>query len=109
LIGQHVAAVLKDPPAIRLSREELCRCAGVHQLTPEITTTIRCTDEGLPSERTGQPAAAYVAEVRDLFFVAGQPRSRRLFQRDGSGNVIAFVDRREGEDIRWRRTSDVPK
>jgi hypothetical protein len=108
LIGQHTSAVLKDPPAIRLTRDELCSYAGVYQLTPKITTTIRCTDTGLTSERTDRPAVSYLPEVRDLFFAAGQPRSRRVFMRDTAGNVVGFGDRREGEDVRWQRTVNVP-
>jgi hypothetical protein len=44
-------------------------------------------------------------ELRDLFFVPGQPRTRRIFTRDAAGRVDGFVDRREGEDVRWRRSS----
>jgi hypothetical protein len=50
----------------------------------------------------------YLPEVRDLFFAAGQPRSRRIFMRDTAGNVVGFGDRREGEDVRWQRTGNVP-
>jgi Domain of unknown function (DUF4440) len=106
LIAQHTSAVLKDPPAVRLTRDELCAYAGLYQLTPAITTVVRCTDDGLTSERTGRPAATYLAEVRDVFFVAGQPRTRRIFLRDANGKVVAFVDRREGEDVRWQRMGD---
>lgn len=106
LLGQHTAAVLKDPPAIALGREELCAYAGVYSLTPEILTTIRCEGDALVSERTGRPAATYKAEVRDLFFAPGQPRSRRLFTRDAAGRIDGFVDRREGEDIHWKRARE---
>ncbi|MEZ5330573.1 MAG: nuclear transport factor 2 family protein [Thermoanaerobaculia bacterium] len=107
LIGQHVAAVLRDPPAVELTHEELCDYAGVYALTPEITTTVRCGDAGLTAERTGRPPTHYLPELRDLFFAPGQPRSRRIFTRDASGLVDGFLDRREGEDVRWRRTGDV--
>jgi hypothetical protein len=56
---------------------------------------------GLIAERSGRPPATYLPEVRDVFFVAGQPRSRRIFNRDAAGAVVGFVDRREGEDVRW--------
>jgi len=108
LIAEHTSAVLKDPPAIRLTRDELCGYAGLYRLTPDITTIVRCTDDGLTSERTGRPAATYLPEVRDVFFIAGQPRTRRIFLRDATGKVAAFVDRREGEDVRWQRGGDAP-
>ncbi len=107
LAARHTAAVLKDPPAIVLSREELCAHAGIYRLTPEIVTTVRCDANGLVAERTGRPPETLLAEARDVFFVAGKPRSRRIFLRD-DGNVAAFVDRREGEDVRWTRVPDAP-
>ena len=108
LIAGHTSAVLKDPPAVRLTRDELCAYAGLYQLTPAITTIVRCADDRLTSERTGRPAATYLAEVRDVFFIEGQPRTRRIFLRDAAGEVTAFVDRREGEDVRWQRVGGAP-
>ena len=104
LAARHTAAVLKDPPAISLSAAELCAYNGEYTLTPEIRTTLRCTKNGLTAERTGRPPATYLPEVRDVFFSAGQPRSRRIFVRDAGGAVVGFVDRREGEDVRWQRS-----
>lgn len=104
LAARHNAAVLKDPPAVSLSSAELCAYAGEYRLTPTITTTLRCTANGLTAERSGRPPATYLPEVRDVFFVAGQPRSRRIFTRDTAGEVVGFADRREGEDVRWQRS-----
>jgi ketosteroid isomerase-like protein len=104
LAARHTAAVLKDPPAISLSATELCAYNGDYRLTPEIATTVRCTKDGLTAERTGRPPATYLPEVRDVFFAAGQPRSRRIFVRDAGGAVVGFVDRREGEDVRWQKS-----
>ncbi len=103
LIGEHVAAVLKDPPAVHLTRDELREYEGVYSLTPAIKTAIRCGGDGLASVRPDRPAANYLAELRDVFFVPGQPRTRRIFTRDAAGRIDGFVDRREGEDVRWTR------
>jgi hypothetical protein len=103
LIAAQVSAVLKDPPSIRLTAEQLCAYNGTYALTPAITATVRCAGDGLAVERAGRPPATYVPEVADVFFAAGQPRTRRIFQRDPQGKVVGFVDRREGEDVRWTR------
>jgi hypothetical protein len=42
-------------------------------------------------------------EVRDVLFIPGQPRVRKIFQRDKEGKITGFVDRREGEDLVWHR------
>ncbi len=106
LVGMHVAAVLRDPPSIQLSQAALCGYNGVYRLTEEIETVIACDENGLTSERTGRPASLFKAEAPDVFFEEGRPRTRRLFQRDEDGAITGFVDRREGEDIAWRRIGD---
>lgn len=106
LIAEHTAAVLKDPPKIQLTQQALCEFAGSYSLTAEISTTIRCAGDGLVSERTGRPAATYAAELPGVFFVPGQLRTRRIFTRDAAGRVDGFVDRREGEDVRWKRVAE---
>lgn len=105
LVAEQVAAVLKDPPSMKLTQQQLCEYSGSYTLTAEIATTIRCTQDGLTAERSGRPPAQYLAEVPDVFFVAGQPRTRRIFVRDAQGKIVGFVDRREGEDIRWTKKS----
>jgi hypothetical protein len=106
LVAEQVAAVLKDPPSIKLTQKQLCEYDGTYTLTAEIASTIRCTQDGFTAERTGRPPANYLAEVPDVFFVAGQPRTRRIFVRDAQGKVVGFVDRREGEDIRWNKKGE---
>ena len=101
LLAQQTMALLEDPPAIRLSDEQLCAYAGTYRLTPEITETIRCADGKLYGTRTGRPEAAYSAEVPDVFFAPGRPRTRRIFLRDAGGAITGFADRREGIDVRW--------
>lgn len=106
LIGQQVTAVLRDPPAIDVPKERLCDYNGTYALTRDITGRIVCTEHGFVFHRSGRPDTTYLPEAVDVFFVAGQPRSRRLFIRDAQGHPIAFVDRREGEDIRWTRSKE---
>jgi hypothetical protein len=103
LLAEQVAAVLKDPPSVKLTQPQLCEYSGSYSLTAQINTTIRCTQDGLTAQRSGRPTSQYLAEVKDVFFVAGQPRTRRIFERDAAGKVVGFVDRREGEDVRWKR------
>jgi hypothetical protein len=103
LIGQQTTAVLHDPPSVTLSQAELCAYSGRYRLTEAIVATIACDADGLVVTREGRPATHYRAEARDVFFAPGQPRSRRIFRRDAVGAITGFADRREGEDIIWRR------
>jgi hypothetical protein len=105
LVAQHVAAVLKDPPAVRLSQTQLCEYNGTYKLAAQIQARVACTADGLRVEREARPPTIYKAELLDVFFAEGQPRSRRIFVRDSAGKIMGFVDRREGEDISWTRAN----
>jgi hypothetical protein len=39
-----------------------------------------------------------------MLFVSGETRFRYVFQRDPIGRITGFTDRREGENILWKRT-----
>lgn len=105
LIASQVIALQQDPPAIAMTREALCGYAGQFVLDDATSATVRCVDQGLSIERTGRPPVVYRPEATDVFFAKGEPRTRRIFQRDAAGAIVGFVDRREGRDIRWRRVA----
>jgi hypothetical protein len=106
LLGSQLLAVLQDPPSVALDHTTLCSYTGRYALTNAIVATIRCTDEQLLVDREGQPERRFLAEVKDVFFEPGRPRTRRIFLRDAEGRITAFVERREGRDIRWTRQPD---
>ena len=103
LVGQHTAAVLKDPPAMAVSWRDSCEYAGTYRLAASIDLTIHCTPTGLVASRNGRPDVPYRMEIPDLFFSPGQPQTRRIFLRNGHSGISGFVDRREGEDIHWNK------
>jgi Domain of unknown function (DUF4440) len=103
LLGSQVLAVLKDPVSLPNQSLNLCQYAGIYQLTPEITGSYRCAGDELLFEREGSAPRHFRAEVADVFFETGKPRSRRIFVRDENGAITGFVDRREARDIVWTR------
>ena len=103
LLGSQVLAVHQDPPAVPLDAATLCGYAGRYVLTPEISVTARCDGDHLVFQRAGRPDRRFLPELKDQFFEPGQPRTRRLFQRDAAGAITGFVDRREERDIHWAR------
>ena len=102
LLMVHTYAVLRDPPAGRLSSQELDGYVGRYR-AGDLTYAIRREGDHLVGGREGRPAAELKVEVRDVLFVAGQPRVRKIFQRTPEGNVTGFVDRREGSDLVWKK------
>ena len=103
LIAQQVYASLLDPPAITLPEGQLDDYVGTYQLTDQISYTIRKEADQLVGQRDGRPPQPLRVEARDVLFVPGQPRSRKIFLRDAAGQVTRFADRREARDVVWTR------
>ncbi|MGD0141970.1 MAG: DUF4440 domain-containing protein [Rhizomicrobium sp.] len=106
LIAGQVLAEKTDPPAIVLSASELAQYAGTYRLKDSEATYTLALDEGkLIGTRNGRKPTTWDAEASDVFFIPGDPRIRKIFQRDASGRITGFVERRESWDIVWLKTS----
>jgi hypothetical protein len=103
LIAAQVMAVNKDPPSIALQASMLARYAGTYALSATTKETVRVDGNHLVAERAGRPPETLLAEAPDVFFAPGKPRTRRIFLRGSDNGVTGFADRREGEDLVWRR------
>jgi ketosteroid isomerase-like protein len=99
----HAYAVLKDPPAINLPAESMAEYAGRYSGGSDLRYVIEWDGKQLKGGRPGKTSSALQVEVLDVLFVPGQPRVRKIFQRNDTGQITSFVDRREGEDLVWRR------
>jgi ketosteroid isomerase-like protein len=103
-IEGQVLAERTDPPSITLSTIDLQKFAGAYKLKDsEPTYTITLTDGKLMGGRTGKALSQWDAETRDVFFIRGDPRIRKIFQYDATGNVTGFIERRESWDIVWNK------
>lgn len=103
VIGAQVYASLQDPPAIALPADQLDDYVGTYQLTDAISYVIRRDGAQLIGQRTGREPQTLRVEARDVLFVPGQPRSRKIFLRDPRGQVTRFADRREARDVVWAK------
>jgi len=102
LIAAQILAERTDPPAITLPASRLEQYAGTYQLKDsEPRLTLELVDGNLIGTRSAREPAPWNAEASDVFFIAGDPRIRKIFQHDASGKVTGFVERRESWDIVW--------
>jgi hypothetical protein len=105
MIAGQVLAERTDPPAIILPASRLAQYVGTYQLKDsEPSFTLTLVDGQLVGTRNGRKPSPWSAEASDVFFVAGDARIRKIFQRDASGRVTGFVERRESWDIVWVKT-----
>jgi hypothetical protein len=99
----HAYVEAKDPPAIALPSAELDEYVGRYTAA-DLSLTIRRDGAQLVQQRADAKSAhTLFVELRDVLFIPSQPRIKQLFQRDASGHITGFIDRREGEDVVWQK------
>jgi hypothetical protein len=76
---------------------------GEYSGAPDLIYVIRWDGRRLVGGRKGASMKPLDVEVRDVLFVPGQPRIRKIFQRDEKGKITGFVDRRESWDLVWKK------
>jgi hypothetical protein len=99
----HTYAMLHDPPALDLPGKTLQEYVGRYSGGSDLVFLIQWDGKQLVAGRPGKPMKPLQVEVKDVLFIPGQPRIRKIFQRDADGKITGFVDRRESWDLVWRR------
>lgn len=102
LILVHVYAVLHEPPTQKLSPSDLDGYVGRYT-AGDLVYNIRRDGDHLVGQREGGPPSTLIVELRDMLFIANELRTRKIFQRNSTGKITGFVDRREGVDVVWTR------
>lgn len=103
MISSQTLALADDPPSVALTDKELDDYVGTYSGGPDFTFTIARKGHDLTGTQGANPPVAIKAELRDVLFTPGQPRLRRIFQRDAQGKVTGFIRRREGHDLVFKR------
>jgi hypothetical protein len=103
LIGGQILALRTDPPAVQLNAQQMEEYSGRYSLTPDISYEIRHQGDGLEGQQTGHKAEILRAEVKDVLFVPGKTRYRKVFLRAPDGHITGFAERREAWDLIWAR------
>ena len=104
----HAYVVAIDPPALAVPAARLDQYVGAYRAAPDLTFTIRRQGGRLIGSSQSGKSNDLLLESPDVLFMAGQPRVKRIFQRDDAGRVTGFIDRREGEDIYFKREATAP-
>lgn len=92
----------EDPAPGKVDIARLDDYVGTYELAPGITLTVLREGDKLYSKRGERPQELLLPETCDLFFRPGA-EGRRLFHRNDNGKVEALIDRRNNEDLVWKK------
>jgi hypothetical protein len=91
-----------DPAAGRPDTARYPEYVGTYELSPGKTCVVTVDGAALYSEASGKAKVPLISETGDMYF-RKDVEGRVLFRRDAQGKVDALIDRRNNEDIVWRK------
>jgi hypothetical protein len=104
IVASQVLRYYEDPAAAKPDPSRYRDFVGTYELAPGNTMTISAEGEALYAQRSGRAKVVLLSESPDLFFRRGV-EGRILFRRSNDGKVDNLVDRRNNEDVIWKRVS----
>jgi hypothetical protein len=102
IVASQALRYYQDPASIKLDTARLDDYIGIYELAPGVTITVSREGGQLYAKRTERPKDALIPEAPDLFFRPGV-EGRRLFRRGANGSIDALIDRRNNQDVVWRK------
>jgi Domain of unknown function (DUF4440)/Domain of unknown function (DUF3471) len=102
IVAGQVLRYYEDPAPGKLDRTKSAGYAGTYEVAPATRLTISMERGQLYRQRGDQPKDELIPEAGDIFFRKGV-EGRILFRRDDHGKVDALIDRRNNEDVIWKK------
>jgi Domain of unknown function (DUF4440)/Domain of unknown function (DUF3471) len=102
IVAGQMLRYYEDPAVGKIDTAHLDDFVGTYELAPGVTLTVSREGDQLYSKRGDAKNTLLQPESPDLFFRPGI-EGRRLFRRNASGKVDALIDRRNNEDILWKK------
>lgn len=102
IIAGQVLRYYEDPAPGKVDSSSFVKYVGTYELAPGVQLTISKDENQLYRKRGDRPKEVLVPEAKDIFFRQGV-EGRLLFQHADNGKVDTLIDRRDNEDIVWKK------
>ena len=101
IIASQAFRYYEDPAIGQADLKKFANYTSTYELAPGQTRVVTAEGDKLFIERNGKKEQLF-PETTDLFFRKGV-EGRILFHYDGDGRVDSLIDRRNNEDVTWRK------
>jgi hypothetical protein len=92
----------EDPAPGNVDRTKFPEYVGTYELSPANRITVTIDGDNLYRQRGDQPKGLLIPEAPAIFFRKGV-EGRILFRHADDGKVDALIDRRNNEDVIWKK------
>ena len=102
IVASQAHRYYEDPAIGKIDPKKFADFIGTYELAPGQTRSVTAEGENFFVEHKGKKEQLF-PETSELFFRKGV-EGRILFRYDAQGKVDALIDRRNNEDVVWRKT-----
>lgn len=103
LIASHIAILPSELKPVKADAKTYDAYLGTYELGPDVSYTVTHEGDKLFGQRAGRPKEELLPAGTDTFFISGRPRGVKIFARGADGKVTQIVDRRDNNDLIWKR------
>jgi len=103
IIAVQVMAIPNERKPIAVSSKKLDEYVGQYQLAPDVIYAITREGDKLFGQRTGRAKEELLPLCADTFYRKGVWRGEKVFERDSEGRIVKLLDRRENNDLVWKK------
>jgi Domain of unknown function (DUF4440)/Domain of unknown function (DUF3471) len=101
IIASQAHRYYEDPAVGKADPRKFADYVGKYELAPGQTRMVTAEGDKLFAERSGKKEQL-LPETSEIFFRKGV-EGRVLFRYDGNGKMDSLIDRRNNEDVIWRK------
>jgi hypothetical protein len=102
IVAAQVLRYYEDPAPGKVNSASFRAYAGTYELAPGNRLVVMTDGTKLYRQRDDQPKVELIPEACDVFFRKGV-EGRIVFRHGDQGGVEALIDRRNNEDIVWKK------
>jgi hypothetical protein len=105
IVAAQVLRYYEDPATGKVDEKRYAEYVGTYELAPGVTMEVTADGKNLYAQRGTRPKELLLPETTDIFFRKGV-EGRRLFRFSATGHVDALIDRRNNEDLIWKKIAN---
>jgi Domain of unknown function (DUF4440)/Domain of unknown function (DUF3471) len=102
VVAGQVLRYYEDPAPGQAETRAFPQYVGKYQLAPGVIMTVTAEGGQLYAQRGDRPKELLIPEAAGIFFRKGV-EGRRLFHYGNNGKVDTLIDRRNNEDLVWKK------
>lgn len=103
IVASQVIAIPNERKPATIDLKILDDYVGQYELAPQVTYTVSREGDKLFGQRSGRAKEELLPLCNDVFYRKGAWREEKVFEREAHGRVVKLLDRRENNDLIWKR------